>query len=137
MWYFILAIVGYLLFNFLWDLNKDSHDLQSTSVNKKFGVVAQAINNVAYNGMGEIVPLDKRSFNLYKTGSNQIVNFQYSTGHLTITWKYKYFQKEVVHEKQYNDVRNLSIFEQQAIAEEMINEMFFVVENHKRNVLNT
>ena len=59
----------------------------------------------------------------------------YSTGHLTITWKYKYFQKEVVHEKIFNNVRNLSIFEQQRIAEIMVSEMAVVISNHQNNVL--
>ena len=77
----------------------------------------------------------KREFNLYEDGQNQIIKFQYSTGHLTITWKYKYFQKEIVHERQFNDVRNLSLFDQQKIGEQMINEMAIVVERHKNNVI--
>ena len=85
--------------------------------------------------MGKVTTLDKRSFNLYQDGKNQIIKFEYGTGHLTITWKYKYFQKEIVHEKQYDNVRNLSLFEQQKIADNIISEMEQVVENHKNNVI--
>ena len=93
------------------------------------------INEAAFNVDGSVTTLDKREFNLYEDGQNQIIKFQYSTGHLTITWKYKYFQKEIVHERQFNDVRNLSLFEQQKIGEQMIREMAVVVERHKNNVI--
>ena len=50
---------------------------------------------------------------------NQIIKFQYSTGHLTITWKYKYFQKEIVHERQFNDVRNLLLFKKPRVKQKI------------------
>ena len=134
-WVIVIGIVGFILFRFFSDLNKDNADLQGQSLPEKFAVIVSSINEVAYGGMGKVTTLDKRSFNLYQDGQNQIINFQYGTGHLTITWKYKYFQKEIVHEKQYNNVRNLSLFEQQKIAENIISEMEQVVENHKNNVI--
>ncbi len=134
-WVIVIGIVGFILFRFFSDLNKDNADLQGQSLQEKFAVIVSSINEVAYGGMGKVTALDKRSFNLYQNGQNQIINFQYGTGHLTITWKYKYFQKEIVHEKQYNNVRNLSLFEQQKIADNMISEMEEVVENHKNNVI--
>jgi len=134
-WVVVIGIVGYILFRFSSDLNKDNEDLQGQSLTEKFSVIVSSINEVAYGGMGSVITLDKRNFNLYQNGLNQIINFQYGTGHLTITWKYKYFQKEIVHEKQYNNVRNLSLFEQQKIADNIISEMEQVVENHKNNVI--
>lgn len=134
-WVIVIGIVGFILFRFFSDLNKDNEDLQGQSLQEKFAVIVSSINEVAYGGMGKVTKLDKRSFNLYQDGQNQIINFQYGTGHLTITWKYKYFQKEIVHEKQYNNVRNLSLFEQQKIADNIISEMEQVVENHKNNVI--
>lgn len=134
-WIIVIGIVGFILFRFFSDLNKDNADLQGQSLPEKFAVIVSSINEVAYGGMGKVKTLDKRSFNLYQDGQNQIINFQYGTGHLTITWKYKYFQKEIVHEKQYNNVRNLSLFEQQKIADNIISEMEQVVENHKNNVI--
>ena len=134
-WIIVIGIVGFILFRFFSDLNKDNADLQGQSLPEKFAVIVSSINDVAYGVMGKVTTLDKRSFNLYQDGQNQIINFQYGTGHLTITWKYKYFQKEIVHEKQYNNVRNLSLFEQQKIADNIISEMEQVVENHKNNVI--
>lgn len=129
----ILVIFLFAKFGFEYD--KDSHELKYEALDKKFDQIVYKINEVAFNGNGTITKIDKRTFNLYEKGSNQIIQFLYSTGHLTITWRYKYFRKEVVHERQFNNVRNLSLFEQQRIAEQMINEMSVVVEKHKRNVL--
>jgi len=134
-WLIVIGIIGFFLFRFFSDLNKDNYDLQSQSLNEKFAVIVNALNNEVFFGNARVTILDKRSFNLYEEGQNQIIHFLYSTGHLTITWKYKYFQKEVVHERQFNNVRNLSIFEQQKIADIIIREMARVIEVHKNNVI--
>jgi hypothetical protein len=133
-WVIGIGIIVFILFRFFNDLNKDNYDLQGQSLAEKFMYTVESLNDAAYNGQGSITTLNKRSFNLYEDGSNQIIHFTYSTGHLIITWKYKYFQKEVIHEKQFNDVRNLSLFEQQKIAEIMIKEMGVVIANHQNNV---
>jgi len=134
-WIFIIAVITFFIVRFLIDLNKDNHDLHGRKLSEKFKFIVDVLNETAFNGKGTVTQLDKRSFNLYHEGQNQIINFTYSTGNLTITWRYKYFQKEVVHEKQFNDTRNLSIFEQQSIAEIMINEMVNIIAIHKNNVL--
>ena len=134
-WTIVIAIIGIILFRFFTSLSKDNDDLQGRTLAEKFNVIVNMINEAAFNGAGSVTTLDKREFNLYEDGQNQIIKFQYSTGHLTITWKYKYFQKEIVHERQFNDVRNLSLFEQQKIGEQMIREMAVVVERHKNNVI--
>jgi hypothetical protein len=133
-WTIVIVIVGYILIRFFISLSKDNDDLQGRTLDDKFNVIVHMINEAAFDGSGSVTTLDKREFNLYQEGQNQIIKFQYSTGHLTITWKYKYFQKEVVHERQFNDVRNLSLFDQQKIGEQMIKEMAIVVERHKNNV---
>ncbi|MCF2501684.1 hypothetical protein [Dyadobacter chenhuakuii] len=115
-------------------MNKDENELQHQSVSEKFAVIVNMLNDAAFNGAADITPIDKREFNLYD-GSNQIIKFQYSTGSLTITWKYKYYQKEIVHERNFTESRNLSIFEQEKIANAMMIEMKQIVEKHKKDVL--
>jgi len=134
-WIFVAGIVLFILFSFFKDASKDKDDLRNTSLKEKFNVIVNTLNNEAFNGNGSVTNLDKRSFNLYEQGKNQIIQFQYGTGHLTLTWKYKYFQKEIVHEKTYTNVRNLSLFEQKKIADDMINQMRNVVEKHKIDVV--
>ena len=119
----IIVIIGYIIIRFLLALSKDKDDLQGCTLDDKFNVIVSMINEAAFGGRGLVCYLDKRTFNLYQEGKSQIIKFHYSTGHLTITWKYKYFQKEVVHERQFNNVRNLSLFEQQDIGKYMIKEI--------------
>jgi hypothetical protein len=135
-WLIVIVIVGYIFIRFFISLSKDNDDLQGRTLDDKFNVIVNMINQAAFDGDGSVTTLDKREFNLYQEGQNQIIKFHYSTGHLTITWKYKYFQKEVVHERQFNNVRNLSLFDQQKIGEQMIKEMAIVVERHINNVIN-
>lgn len=134
-WTIVILIIAYILINFFISLSKDNDDLQGRTLNDKFYIIVNMINDAAFNGRGSVTTIDKREFNLYEEGQNQIVKFQYSTGHLTITWKFKYFQKEVVHKRQFDNVRNLSLFEQQKIGNQMIAEMTHIVERHKNNVI--
>jgi chaperonin cofactor prefoldin len=133
----IIIVIAVVISRFIRDLNKDSRDLQNQSLAQKFSIIASAINDVAYRGKGQIMPLDKRSFNLYEEGQNQIIQFYYSTGSLTITWKYKYFQQEVVHTRDFYNVRKINVSGQQKIAESMINEMQKIIAKHQNNVLGT
>jgi hypothetical protein len=135
MWTIVIGIIGFILIRFFLSLSKDNDDLQGQTLLQKFEVIVSMLNEVAFEGKGKVTTLDKREFNLYEDGQNQIIKFQYGTGHLTIIWKYKYFQKEVVLTRQFDNVRNLSIFEQQKIGEIMISEIEKAVIKHKNNIL--
>jgi hypothetical protein len=134
-WAIVIILIVIVLYRFFTSLNRDNHDLQNQTLSSKFQVIVDILNDHAFSGNGIVTTLDKRSFNLYENGQNQIINFHYSTGHLTITWKYKYFQKELVHERQFSEVRNLSIFEQQKMGESLVREMISRIESHKEFVL--
>ena len=130
----IIAIVAFILYKFISSLNKDNEVLNQQALSQNFSVIVDLINKSAYNGQGDITVLDKRSFNLYCEDHNQIINFQYSTSSLTITWKYKWFNNEIVHSKDFNQVQNITIDGQNRIAHQMINEMSDVIENHKQKI---
>ena len=134
-WTIFIILIGFIIIRFITSLNKDNDDLHDKSLSDKFSVIVSALNDHAFNGSGNITTIDKRSFNLYQEGQNQILDFEYSTGHLTITWRYKYFQKELIHERQIRNVRNLSLFEQQRIVETIIKEIDWKIEQHKNLVL--
>lgn len=130
----VLLIVGSIVIN----TGKDSKELIGTSLDEKFKVIINLINNSAFNGEGEINEYDKKHIYLINpVAGNQLVEFLYSQGMLSITWKYKYFQKELIHRRNFSNVRNLSLFEQEKIANSMIEEMQIKVHNHKNNVLNS
>jgi hypothetical protein len=134
-WIFITLLILFIFAKFFRDFDKDNYDLQSQSLDEKFGVIVNMINQHAFKGLGTISKIDKREFNLYQDMQNQIIHFLYGTGNLTITWRYKYFQKEVVNERQFDNVRNLSLFEQQKIGEQIIREMDYVIEQHRNKVI--
>ena len=72
-WIVVIGIVGFIMIRFFSDLNKDNTDLQGQPLSKKFTVIVNSINEAAYGGMGKVTILDKRSFNLYQDGQNQII----------------------------------------------------------------
>ncbi|RTY89998.1 hypothetical protein EKM01_12880 [Flavobacterium sp. RSP46] len=133
-WTIIILVVAFILIKFFIELSKDKDDLQGQTLDKKFNVIINMLNDVVFNGNGAITKIDNRELNLYEVGTNQLVKLQYSTGSLTIDWRYKYYQKEIVHSKQYNNVRNLSLFEQQKIAKAFIDEGLYKIEIHKLSV---
>lgn len=134
-WIILVGIVIFFIIKMTVSYQKDNVDLQENNLQKKFHVLISRINESAFNSTGIITTIDKRECNLYKEGANQIINFLYSQGTLNITWKYKYFQKEVVHKKSFMNCRNLSLFEQGDMASSVIKEMEDVINTHKKSVL--
>lgn len=131
----IVLIIGYILYSFLKDYKQDEVDLAHQSLSEKFKFTVAVLNKHVYAGQGVTTYLDLRSFNLYKPGSNQIIIFEYNTGSLNIVWKYKYLQKEVVHSKTFDNVRNLSLMAQERMAYIIIQEMTPIIAKHQIDVL--
>lgn len=134
-WYIVIGIIVFTLFRFFQDYNKSSKSLQGIILSKKFGTLVQELNNAAFDGTGEVIDVDIREFQIYKENDNQIIQFVYGVDDLTIIWRYKYFQKEVVHEKTFYNVMGCTEQQQKLIAEGYIKEMMQVVAKHKANIL--
>lgn len=126
----LIVFVGKIILN----TQKDKDDLVGKTLDEKFNVIVNRINNTAFDGEGKITYIDKSQFNLYAEPSNQIVDFLYSQGMLSITWKYKYFQKEMVYRRNLSNVRNLSLFEQDKIAQSVILGMNQKIQEHKNSI---
>ncbi|SDS48853.1 hypothetical protein [Winogradskyella sediminis] len=135
-WFIIIIIILFIVIKFTYDLNKDKNDLRYTTLDKKFNVIVNILNKGLFNGKGSVTKIDNRSFNLSQEGSNRIISFFYSTGTLELKLRYKYLQKEVIYSKSFNETRNLSLFEQQNIAECFILEIQAKIDNHKESVMN-
>ena len=132
----IIFIIGIILFPFLHEVSKDRKDLYDQTLDEKFKTIVNVLNKSVFDLKGKVTRVNKREFNLFYSGlCYQRIYFFYSTGHLTIIWKFKYFQMEVVHERVFYDVRHTNADTQQRIGEVMIKEMIQVVENHKLKVL--
>ena len=101
---------------------------------QNFPELFDVLNNQVFKGEGKVNYMEKMTCSLYKDGENQIIIFTYFSGHLGITWKYKYFHKEVVHEKVFYDALCSNNLEQRNFADKLINEMYVVIQRHKQNV---
>lgn len=133
-WIIAVFIVAFIIIRFSMGLNKDKRELRDQTLDQKFNGMVIMINQYAFNGEGTVFYLDKREFNLYRENANQIVKFQYSTGILTITWKYKYYHQEVVLQKDFNNTRNMPLAKQERLASGVIDEMKTIVKNHQQKV---
>ena len=130
-WFIIGAIVVFVIFKFANDLNKDKSDLSNSSLNEKFKVVINTLNKNAFSGAGKIERQGSKQLSIYEQNQNQIIFLNYSTGSLEVIWKYKFYEKEIVYKKRFQDARNLSLFEQEKIANIVTSEMIEVVKRHK------
>lgn len=135
-WTIVIIVVVFFLIKFLIEVSKDKDDLQGKTLEEKFNVIINMLNETAFNGRGQITKINNSELNLYEVGTNQLIKLHYSTGSLTVDWRFKFFQKEMVHSKQFNNFRNLSLFEQQKIAKIFIEEGLRKIEAHKQSVTN-
>lgn len=129
-----IVVIGFIFYKFYSDMKKDDSDLNGVELSTKFSVLTKILNDSAFKGNAEIVKLNKREFNLYREKENKIIMFHYATGILSITWKYKYLQQEVVHKKIFREVRNLSSEDQEKLANTLIIEMAKIMESHQLKV---
>jgi hypothetical protein len=111
-------------------LNKDRGDLNGGTVEQKFSIMVDIINQWAYGGRGRTHSLSWRSFNLYMENAQQIFNFNYSTGHLTLTWKFKYYHQELMHTEDFNYVRNITAEKQKELVTRFLEECRVKLEVH-------
>lgn len=118
----VILIVLLFILPFLRDLKKDEEDLK-IPLEIKFAATIAYINKALLDSTGTTnhPGKDARALNLFSNiYANKIIRFNYSTGNLNINLGYKFFNKEMNFEKVYRQVRNVSIFDQQRIANDFI-----------------
>lgn len=136
-WAIIIGIIGFFLFNLFSNNYKDTQSLAGTSVEEKFSIIINRIIEEGFDG-NAIVKKGEVNGHLFiynPEGSNHFVELLYSYGNLQITWKYKFYQKEMVFKRSFLNIRNLSSFEEINIANILIQELNDKIENHKSNVM--
>ncbi len=131
----IVVIIVVVIGGFLIDKSKDSIELNKESLEKRFVFLLEELNINAFNGNGVITIVSKGKLNLYQDGKNQIIELNYFTGGLTVIWKFKYFQNEVILEKRFRDVSKLSQEHQIKMADFIIEEMVKTKLNHQSEVM--
>ena len=133
----VIFVLALIFVPFTRQLVKDKEELSRNPINKKFEILVGVINDVMLEGKGEVTLFDDdpRLMNLMSDDKrNMLIQFYYSTGNLSITLKYKFLQKELVYEKQFSGLRNLSAFMQRDIANEFIEICGRKIAEHQQNV---
>ncbi|MDY4521436.1 MAG: hypothetical protein SPE05_08735 [Bacteroidales bacterium] len=115
----------------------DNEELELNPINKKFELLVQILNDEILGGYGEITLFDNNPRTMMLCSEerpNMLICFLYSTGHLTITLKYKFWQRELVCEKQFPYLRDLTDLRQQDIANEFIEMSTAKILEHQKKV---
>jgi hypothetical protein len=113
---------------------RDKQELKQGGLPEKFSTLINFLNDWTYQGNGTIHKIDNYLFNLYKENSCQIIHFFYTADILSITWKFKYYQQEVVYKRDMRNARNTTDEQQAEFAKLIISEFAAKVEAHKRKI---
>lgn len=133
----IITLLAILILPFSRALMKDRAELHENPLDKKFSILISRINRLMMNGCGEVVKFenDPRMLNLFdENHANMLIHFNYSTGSLTITLKYKYFHVELVKKMQFDNMRQAETFRQQDVANHFVEEARIAIQQHQAKV---
>jgi len=137
----ILLIVGFFIirtiYKFRNELKEDNDELKKQSLEDMFSYLIDGLNEYCYLGHGEITKIGKQTLNIYKQSSCQIINLLYGTGILTITWKFKYYQQEMIYKRNLSDARKPSIEWQKNALNLVISEFLEEYQKHEEKVISS
>ena len=135
---FIILVLALIILPFTKALMKDKQDLRERPIEVRFKVLIDEINKAVLDGKGKTVyPVenDKRLLNLHSDDkANYLIQFYYSTGHLTISLNYLYLHKELNEKVPFYNVRNVDIFTQKRMANEFIQKMRVAIAKHQKTI---
>lgn len=131
----IILIVALVFLPFLSNLMKDSKDLE-TPLEERFRLLISRVNQAFMGGMGTVNHGESRRlvYLFNDNMANMVIQFYYSTGHLTVILKYKYFQQELIFKKVFYNMRNPSIFDQEDSSNAFIEEGKAKMKAHQTKV---
>lgn len=135
----IIFLIYYVLKNVLKyksELKKDDTLLENTDLESLLNPLLKKLNEYSFNGKGSLTFHNRKSFDLYDNESNQIIFFQLNTGRIYITWKYKYYQQEMIYKRTLYDLKDATEEGQKESAELIINEFEIKLQKHKNRVNN-
>lgn len=134
----VILVLALLILPFSKELMKDKQELRATPIEKKFKVLIDEINAAFLDGRGTIhypVQGDLRWVNLHSDAkANYLIQFNYSTGNLTVYMNYKYFQKEMKANVPFYHVRDVDAFTQKRMANEFVQKMRMAIKRHQESI---
>lgn len=134
MWYVIGAIVIYVLYKFVVAANDDNNDVRDNPLHQRYSHFFGRLNDAAFDGTASLNQKAPHIYTLYKENSNQIIIFKYAMGSMDVKWMYKYYQKELIHEQTLNNIKNVSVFQQDKMADNVLTAMSPKINQHIASV---
>ena len=135
---FIVLVLALIFLPFTKALMKDKQDLRDSPIEVRFKVLIDEINKAILDGKGKTVypeENDKRWLNLHSDNkANYLIQFNYSTGNLTIYLNYLYLHKELNANVPFYNVRNVDAFTQKRMANEFIQKMRVAIAKHQKTI---
>lgn len=134
----IILVLALIILPFARDLMKDKEDLRRSPIEVRFKVLIDEINKAFLDGKGiTVYPVknDNRWVNLHSDAkANYLIQFNYSTGHLTVYLNYKYLQKELNSKEVFYNVRDVDTFAQKRMANQFIQKMRAEIIKHQESI---
>ena len=135
---FIILVLALIILPFTKALMKDKQDLRERPIEVRFKVLIDEINKAILDGKGKTeypIANDKRLLELRSDDKkNYLIEFDYSTGNLTIHLKYLYLQKELNAKVPFYHVRDVDYFTQKRMANEFIQKMRVAIAKHQETI---
>ena len=135
---FIILVLALIILSFTKNLMKDNLDLRNRPIEDRFKILIDEINKAILDGKGKTeypIANDKRLLELRSDDKkNYLIEFDYSTGNLTIHLKYLYLQKELNAKVPFYHVRDVDYFTQKRMANEFIQKMRVAIAKHQETI---
>ena len=135
---FIILVLALIILRFAKDLMTDIIDLRKRPIEDRFKILIDEINKAILDGKGKTeypIANDKRLLELRSDDKkNYLIEFDYSTGNLTIHLKYLYLQKELNAKVPFYHVRDVDYFTQKRMANEFIQKMRVAIAKHQETI---
>lgn len=129
-----IFLVFRIISKFRKELKTDNKELNSQNLEDKFKFLIEGLNEYCYQGLGKITNIDKQALSIYKQNSCQIVNIEYGAGILTIIWKFKYFNQEMIYKRNLTEARDATLDWQKKALQTVISEFLEQYKKHEDKI---
>ncbi|MDR2148528.1 MAG: hypothetical protein LBE91_18965 [Tannerella sp.] len=127
----IMTVVIYYTLRYIIEIQKDNEELKFLTLIEKFNSIVNVIDEELFGNNSNIKFIKKNKFYLYNNVYPFIVVFYYDRGCLVITWKH--YEKKLILEKWFPNVRNIDKSRERTIADKYLNEILELIIKYEYN----
>ena len=132
----VILLLGLIFIPFFRQLYKDKSELKELPLKEMFAVLIETINQELFYGKADLTTFDDdpRIANMMDDNRrNLIVHYYYSTGNMSVSLGYKYFQEELKFTKQFH-MRGPDSNYQRICGRAFVKEALEKMKAHERSV---